>query len=223
MNYLAINTAGKIEILVKHGDRYAYKQSDDKQLASATLLTCINDMLDKVKCKLEDLDVLGCVIGPGSFTGIRVGVSTVRALSYALKIPVLGVTYFDVLAYEYYACAGKKDTCLTVAIDGKSGVSYIKKYNVMRDAGCIMRGEDCKSGDGLCVLSSDIVKYSSDTLIADSRFSPLLQDCILPKDDGSGLKTAIEAGIKSKVFMHYSKLIPLYLRRSQPEREAGEL
>lgn len=65
---------------------------------SETLLPTIERVLDKAGIKGKDLEALGVTSGPGSFTGLRIGVSTARALAQVLDIPVVGVPTLDVLA-----------------------------------------------------------------------------------------------------------------------------
>lgn len=54
------------------------------------VLPLILELLNKHGCSLSDLTGIRVVVGPGSFTGLRVGVAVANALSYALKIPVNG-------------------------------------------------------------------------------------------------------------------------------------
>lgn len=61
-----------------------------QKLRSQVLLGLIDKVLKKGKIKKEDLDEIKVSTGPGSFTGIRVGVSVANALAYSLKIPVNG-------------------------------------------------------------------------------------------------------------------------------------
>jgi tRNA threonylcarbamoyladenosine biosynthesis protein TsaB len=66
--------------------------SDSKILKSEAALPLISDILVKNNLKLEDLESVDVVEGPGSFTGLRVGISIANALGFLLKIPVNGKT-----------------------------------------------------------------------------------------------------------------------------------
>ena len=102
MNYLAIDTSGThlTIVLIKNGQIYSEFIPDGNLKHSITLMPSVEKILDDNNVKVSEIDGFACVIGPGSFTGIRIGVATVKALAYAFKKPVLAVTSFDVLAYN---------------------------------------------------------------------------------------------------------------------------
>ena len=83
----AVNTASiALEI---DGKRYS-QTSESKVLKSQMVLPMIEDMLLEHKIKLTDITAISVATGPGSFTGLRVGVSVANALGYLLDIPVNG-------------------------------------------------------------------------------------------------------------------------------------
>jgi len=67
---------------------------------SAKLMPAIDDALKRSALKIQELDAFAVAIGPGSFTGLRIGVGTVKSFCYALKKPIVGVVTLDVLAYN---------------------------------------------------------------------------------------------------------------------------
>ena len=62
------------------------------------LLKTVDDLLNHLGCVLEDLDGLAVTLGPGSFTGIRIGISTMKTLAWALDKPYAGIPTLDALA-----------------------------------------------------------------------------------------------------------------------------
>ena len=84
---------------------------------------------------LKDIDLLVSDIGPGSFTGIRIGVATCKAFSDSLNIPTVGVSSLEVLAYSI-----KKESLICSTIDCKNDNCYFalyelkdEKYNILEN------------------------------------------------------------------------------------------
>ena len=75
----------------------------------------------------QDLTAIGVGIGPGPFTGLRVGLVTARTLGFALEIPVYGVCSLDVLAAEAAAALGGRD--FVVATDARRKEVYLASYD----------------------------------------------------------------------------------------------
>ena len=68
---------------------------------AALLVPMIQEILEEAGVTFKTLDLIVCTKGPGSFTGLRIGLSTARTLGMALRIPVLGVGTLDLLARHY--------------------------------------------------------------------------------------------------------------------------
>jgi tRNA threonylcarbamoyladenosine biosynthesis protein TsaB len=60
----------------------------------------IEQILVETNLKLKDIDLLVCDKGPGSFTGIRIGVATVKGFTDSLNIPTIGISSLEALAYN---------------------------------------------------------------------------------------------------------------------------
>ena len=65
---------------------------------SERLMPSIHNLFEEASLKISNLQGIALSLGPGSFTGLRIGVSTVKGLAYALKIPVVGVSTLEALA-----------------------------------------------------------------------------------------------------------------------------
>jgi len=64
---------------------------DNPKTHSEKLMPLIKEVLDTSNISLQSIDLLVCGIGPGSFTGVRIGIATIKAFSFALNIPAVGV------------------------------------------------------------------------------------------------------------------------------------
>lgn len=67
---------------------------------SQKIVPMLRDVLAMLKKSFQDIDLFAAAIGPGSFTGLRIGVVTIKALAYSLKKPVCGISTLDALAYS---------------------------------------------------------------------------------------------------------------------------
>jgi tRNA threonylcarbamoyladenosine biosynthesis protein TsaB len=102
MLLLAVDTAGRQGgITLARGDADRFEVIESASIEggtfSAELIPQISDLLGKHRLRAQDLEGLVAVTGPGSFTGIRVGLTAVKGLAEVLKIPIAEVTSLEVL------------------------------------------------------------------------------------------------------------------------------
>ncbi len=124
MKFLAIDTSAKRLAVIAKGERTSVRDLPDCAMQhSVRLMGEIDAALKEAGLSLGDCDLIACVVGPGSFTGIRIGISTAKGLCMAAEIPALAVTSFDCLAYAEKS--GKK-LCL---VDAGHGYFYACPYD----------------------------------------------------------------------------------------------
>ena len=198
MKYLAIDTSGAHLTVALGLEDKKYVNNDTKcgTQHSVTLMPKLEELLLSANVSLDDLDFIACITGAGSFTGIRIGISTAKALAYATKKPCLAVTSFDTIAYN------KPSGKVLAVIDAKHGHYYVAGYN------------DCKldlepsyvSHEELLSLANEYTVLSADELT-------------IPYEKVStadGLTKAVEDLADNKTF-DLSAIVPLYIRKSQAE------
>ena len=107
MKILAIDTSSKncSIAIVDFSNESSYKiiaqeNSDNEKTHSQKLMPLIDKVFSENNLTLKDIDYLACCIGPGSFTGIRIGIATVKAFSDSLNIPIIPVNSLESLAYN---------------------------------------------------------------------------------------------------------------------------
>ncbi len=71
---------------------------------SATLLPLVENLLELASQPIKAIDAFACTVGPGSFTGIRIGVSSVKAMAYAANRPAIGISTLQALAWPLASC-----------------------------------------------------------------------------------------------------------------------
>lgn len=102
MKVLAIDTSTVIAAVALMDDEKLLGEYsiNNKKTHSQKLMVMINEIMGNLDLKPSDIDVFAASIGPGSFTGLRIGVTTVKAMAYATNKPVVGVPTLDALAYN---------------------------------------------------------------------------------------------------------------------------
>lgn len=97
---LGIETATEIcsVALVRDAKVISSRSVNEKNIHSERLLLLIDEVLKEKKHSLKELDGVAVSIGPGSFTGLRIGLSTAKGLAMALSIPIIAVPTLDGIA-----------------------------------------------------------------------------------------------------------------------------
>lgn len=102
MNILAIDTTGKhLTVALKHNNQWKSKFSKECNLNHSVVLNNqIQRLLDESGLTFHDIDIYACNVGVGSFTGIRVGISTIKGFCMASPKKLVSVNTFEILAYN---------------------------------------------------------------------------------------------------------------------------
>jgi tRNA threonylcarbamoyladenosine biosynthesis protein TsaB len=126
MNVCAIDTATEIlGICLKTDSNIIISLSLRMGFQHSTLLMpWIEHVLKQADMKAGDLDLLVCSTGPGSFTGLRIGLATIKGLAGGIGCPVIGVPTLDFLAYGLLMCDG----IIVPVIDAKKKHFYVALY-----------------------------------------------------------------------------------------------
>ena len=171
MRILGIDTATMISGIgvVEDGEILADFRYDVKLTHSEVLLSYIEKLLKKLKLKLENIDGFSASIGPGSFTGLRIGLATIKGLGFASGKPVVGIPTLDALAFGSRGCIyplvpvldAKKKQVYAAVYDTR--VNQIKRktsYFVVDPSDLIQRipEEVAFTGPGINVFRSELKK-----------------------------------------------------------------
>ena len=126
MSILAIDTATQVSsvAVLKEGRLLAELTMQGKLTHSETLLPHIEQVLKMAAVAKEELTGIAVSNGPGSFTGLRIGLAAAKAMSYVLGIPLVGVSTLQALAYQLPA-PGVRVMCL---LDAQKGNAYVESY-----------------------------------------------------------------------------------------------
>lgn len=190
---------------------------------SRTLLPMVEDMLKNTDTKLADVDLIAVAHGPGSFTGIRIGVSTVKGLAWASDKKCVGVSTLAAMAWHGVAAGGlvcpvmdaRRSQVYNALFEIKDG----KPERLCQDRAIALSelASELKGHEREVWLVGDGARLSFDYLTAEGincRIAP--QNLFYQSAWGVGMEAMrTKAGTADE-------LLPVYLRLSQAERERQE-
>ncbi len=110
------------------GKLYEYSLKAGRNLSSL-LAPTIKRVMDAAGLKISDIDFFCCGLGPGSFTGMRIGLATIKGLSVVENRPVIGISSLDILAKNVEL----KDRLIVTALDARRGLIYCSSYKYEGD------------------------------------------------------------------------------------------
>ncbi|MBF0538329.1 MAG: tRNA (adenosine(37)-N6)-threonylcarbamoyltransferase complex dimerization subunit type 1 TsaB [Nitrospirae bacterium] len=193
-----------------------------KKTFSERLMPAIDSLLVSEGCQIGDVEAFALTVGPGSFTGLRVGLSTIKGLAFATGKPVLALPTFEALSYNYRYCSypvcaileAKKDevyatvfqwhnNCLSTLVD--PGL-----YNIDELLDGLTLGKIVFTG-GAIIPYRDVIcnQLGDNAILGQAHVSPL----------NVGL-LALER-LKAGEICRIEELSPIYLKKSQAEERYG--
>ncbi|MDE7454350.1 MAG: tRNA (adenosine(37)-N6)-threonylcarbamoyltransferase complex dimerization subunit type 1 TsaB, partial [Clostridia bacterium] len=102
--YIDTTTSDLVVALVRDNDVIDLSQRAMGVKHSETLCNKVDELLTKANVTFADIDAYACAIGPGSFTGIRIGISTVKGYATAVKKPFIAVNCLEAIACSSNCC-----------------------------------------------------------------------------------------------------------------------
>jgi tRNA threonylcarbamoyladenosine biosynthesis protein TsaB len=160
---------------------------------TSTLAPAIDRLLKAHRVALSEVGVIAVGLGPGSFTGLRVGVTTAKVLAYSGNIKLVGVSSLEALVAGLPAWRGKK----AVALDAKRGKYYTAVFEMKKDKARLIGGPSLVTGER--VLSWK------------KKGMEILGNGDLGRPKASGVVKAAMGLIRGKKFADPFKMEPMYL------------
>jgi len=216
------------------------------QTHSQKLVPAIKEMLANLELVPADIDLYAVSKGPGSFTGLRIGVVTAKAMAYAFNKPVIGIPTLDVLAHNISFCQhiicpimdARNNQVYTAlyrwATTGQERLTEYMGVKIEELADIILQhlmpmkssgstGDeiaDNKAKDNVkaVFVGDGVYKYR------DFFSEKLGESCIIATGNlllqraSSIAEIALELALKGNITENYFDLVPFYLRKSQAER-----
>ena len=190
---------------------------------SRTLLPMGEDMLKNAELTLQDVDLIAVAHGPGSFTGVRIGVSMVKGLAWAADKPCVGVSTLEAMAWHGLAAGG----LICPVMDARRSQVYNALFR-MEDGRPVRLTEDRPIA--LTELAEELRAYKERVFLvgdgAELSFRTLSElglPCVLaPENLRMQSAWGVAMAALDKEPGSADSLLPVYLRLSQAERERQE-
>lgn len=220
LKILCIDTSSDIcsVCIYEENNVIAIKELKNGKTHSENLMILIEETLNTSGLILNDIDALACSIGPGSFTGIRIGISAIKAISEVVKLPIIAVTSLEALTeneeFEGVVCT---------VIDANNNQVYA---GIFRENTLL---EDYLADD-IDIVLGKVDKYKNNNILFIGDGAVRHKDKIYEE---FGIKanftekneqTSISIGkiaimkYKNEELYTADTILPLYLRKSQAER-----
>ena len=215
MKILAIETATRVSSVAVISDEkfLAEINREDIKAHSETLMPQIEEVL-KIS-GAEKIDAVAVSIGPGSFTGLRIGLAAAKSLAYAWKIKIIGVPTLQAMAYNFPT----NSATVLPMLDAQKNRAYVQKFK-----NCVALSEievkpieeiviQAGEIDGEIFLCGDILHKIKISLPKNVKIAPI--NLKMPRAVNVAL--CGKKLLDEEKFSNVMNLEPLYIRRSEAE------
>ena len=222
MNLLALDTTGPVaSVAVLRAGKLVYEAYLNNGMThSQFFMPLVDEALEHGGLSMKEIDAVACAIGPGSFTGVRIGVATARGLAHAWNIQTVGVNTLDALAWNAAAYPGtvcpmldaRRQEVYTACFQWEGErFKRLSEYQAISVEEAVKEaGEALYLGDG-----AKANREAIEGLCGAAHFIPEQ----LNLQRASGVAMAGQALLAEGKGGDYHSLIPYYIRRPQAERE----
>ena len=220
MKILAIDTSSAIcaTALLEDNSIIDENNLDDGKTHSENLMPLIDEILKRNNLKLDDIDLIACCPGPGSFTGIRIGVSTVKPFAEVLNIKIASVTSLESLARNVEC---DEDQVIVSLIDARNNQVYAgifdNNYNQKED----FLADDINEIIKLLKKYKKIVLVGNGAVLHKDLLISNLSEISFSNNNNQSAVSLGKLGFKKyqeNNLCDANSFLPIYLRKSQAER-----
>jgi len=231
LKILAVDTSSKLCSVAILEDKNLIKklELDNGLTHSETLMPLIQQLLNECSLSLNNINLLVSDIGPGSFTGIRIGVSSCKAFSDSLNIPCVGISSLEVLAYNI-----QNDGIICSTIDCKNNNCYFALYELNSGNYNVLIEPCAKSVNDVLDLLNSQYYNKCISFVGDGIPSEKLHNIYDNNADSEVTKNIISSYLNvenlgtagCKKFINNKKIgeeiLPLYLKKPQAQIQLEE-
>ena len=206
MKILAFETTDTIASVALYFDGEVYETVIDSDRRHAeSVLPAAEALLSAHGFSTSDMDAFAADVGPGSFTGVRIGVCMANALAAAHQKPVVGVNALETIAYRFRDSMPRKDA-ICALIDARNGNGYGAVYSFSFDPSTCSYIQTELKAPCACVMDAFTAQLPKNCLMVGTG----TDFKVLPAAEHVARIAAERQGLK--------EIAPLYLKPSQAER-----
>ena len=224
MKILALETSAKSVscAVVEDGAPLASAYQCTGLTHSRTLLPMVDALLKNADLTLDDINAIAIAAGPGSFTGLRIGIAAVKGLAWAADKPCLGVSTLEAMAY--HGLAAGEGALVCAAMDARRSQIYNALFEIRGGKPVRLCGDRAIS---LAELGEELGKMQKSAFLVGDGAQLCYNTCLdmgIPAVLAPGNLVSQSAwGVAMAAFGQTpapaEELLPVYLRLSQAERE----
>lgn len=226
MKVLAIDTTTYLGAIALSDDDtlVAAMQLGTEVTYSERLIEGVDCLLKNARLNLADVDLIGVATGPGSFTGLRIGIATAKGLAVALERPLVGVPSLEIVAYGAHLFNGT----VVAIIDARREEVYAAAYRFAAGGmtQTVMDVRVCSPkelGTEMALIEGPLVAVGDGLRRYGALFREMVGDRLVASDDALNFPHgAYCAALARRRFEreggdHVSRLVPHYVRHSDAE------
>jgi len=230
MKILALDTSSNVAtVAIAEDNKLICEYTlNHKKTHSQKLMPMIQDLFAACEMTVQDIDAIAVAVGPGSFTGLRIGIATAKALAHAANKPVVSVSTLDAMAYNLPFCS----YTIVPIMDARRSQVYTGVYKWSASSLITLHAPKPMAIDELC----DILNQGDEPAVFIGDGVPVheayIRDALGVRAIFGGLhynmqraSSVAACGIdkaKRGELLNYNRLLPEYHRLSQAEREYNE-
>jgi len=218
MKILAIDTSSSIcSVAILEDDNLIDKNElNNGKTHSENLMPLLDELLKRNSMDIKNIDLIACCVGPGSFTGIRIGVASIKPIAEVLNIKVASIMSLEALARNVYG----KETIVSL-IDARNNQVYCgifdKEYNQKEE----YIADDINEIIAVLKKYENIIFVGNGAVLHKELLMQSLENIEFSENNDQSAENVGKMGYK-KYFENDLKtadtIVPVYLRKSQAER-----
>ncbi len=230
MKILALDTSSVVATVAVMADEKLVGEYslNHKMTHSQRLIPMIEELMTGCELKPKDIDIFATSLGPGSFTGLRIGAATIKAMAQALEKPVVGIPTLEALAYNL----PYSGISVCPIIDAQKNLVYTAQYTWQGSSFFENQKQEVTEIEELLkrlgdlkervIFLGDAVDKHRELIEAELKELAIILPAALRMPKASSVALLARERYRRGEVGEAAQLIPIYMRKSQAENQYEE-